>query len=215
VNLAALYKKFKYLLSFKIKKKRPNQPLGMFIDQEKRFRMSDKLHDSSDFTTDNPDQSYTLYDEDEYYEMGNEFGAIASNLGIKKLDLAPDVDTRFEDEDESGTAELDRQVHASLSKQSQQQQDAVAHFDKRKRYVKEAWPGRESAVSGMAAPSGSNRTSRSPPPPPPDDDDYVAQPPPPPPHRHTTQNPSGPFMPEKPVSGGPTVNSNPTKRLII
>ena len=128
----------------------------MSIDAEKRFRMSDKLHDSSNFSAE--DQSFTLFDDDEFDEMA-EFGmssTIASNLGIKKLELAPDVDTysptnpitittsAFSSESSAEQLLLKKQMQSSLNKQSQQQQDAVSQFDKKKKYVKEAWPGRES-----------------------------------------------------------------------
>jgi hypothetical protein len=199
------------------KKKRPTN-MGEFLGEEKRFRMSDKLHDNSDFGEAN-ERSYTLYDDDEYENEagGGDFGAqIASNLGIRKLDLAPDVDPDAQHEtaeaEENEGALMRRQVHASLARQSQQQHEAVMHFDKRKRYVKEAWPGRETATG--AAP---NRLSRSPPPPP--SEDF---------HAHTKRSVSPVrvvaaaaavtlFMPEKPTAKAThnQASSNPPKRLII
>lgn len=163
---------------------------------DKRIRISDKLHDnSSEYSHD--EQSFTLYDEDDNYEFPNEYGY--SNLGIKKLDLAPDVDQNKSDEAGGDySSMLNKQVHDSLSQQSQQHQDAVSQFDKRKKYVKEAWPGRESAL--VATTSSSNTRLNT------SDTE---------PTKQVVSSSVAPFIPEKPPASSQTSSGQPSKRLMI
>ena len=122
------------------KKKRTNQlPFEQrLMVSEKRFKMSDKLHDSSDFSD---EQSFTLYDEDEF-ESGD-FGTIASNLGIKKLDLAPDVESYHQaSTSQSGNATVYSEMSV-INASNVNKYDLIHQIDKKKKYVKEAWPGKD------------------------------------------------------------------------
>ena len=82
--------------------------------------------------------SYTLYEDYDVFGMPN---SVASNLGIKAPDLAPDVDSYL------------TPTESSLPKQQQQQQQPTPPQLKqspqttlcgKKIYAKEAWPGRKS-----------------------------------------------------------------------
>jgi nuclear inhibitor of protein phosphatase 1 len=125
------------------KQKRPQNQLGLQIDHQKRFKMSDKLHDND---YESLSSSKTLYDDDDDAFNDNFSSSIASNLGIRKLDLAPDID-----EQEQHYANEAHDYSAGLN-------PMYEGLDKRKRYVKEAWPGREPAN----ATSTSQRLSQSP-----------------------------------------------------
>ena len=108
------------------------------------------------------DQSYTLYDYDDYETSSY------STIGIKKLDLAPDVDSYKPYTAPSQTEQLTLQKqqqqlhlqqinkqwdkHQQLQHQQQQQQEQhELEMSGKKKYAKEAWPGRKPPPTNVGA----------------------------------------------------------------
>ena len=92
---------------------------------------------------DNQNDSQTIYDNDEFETNYGISGSIASNLGIKILDLAPDVDNYT-----SSTAASEQLLHKhqqnqiqSLKKQNQPNIAPTVDLSGKKIYAKESWPG--------------------------------------------------------------------------
>lgn len=95
----------------------------------------------------------TLYDEEEddgaQEDTMAQFGLLAnsttmSSLGVRSLDIAPDVDEVYHPHDDRAVAPQHQSVPPS-----QQQHHAMHEFDPitgKKKYAKEAWPGRHPGV---------------------------------------------------------------------
>jgi len=123
------------------KKKRLNQIQQ--IQEIKKPKLNDKTEESSDQSDDEQNESQTLYDNDEFEPT------IRSNLGIKILDLAPNVDNY-----QSSTITSEQLIHKHQQDQidqynrEQQMQNVQLSPDshRKKIYAKEAWPGRKSQV---------------------------------------------------------------------
>ena len=121
------------------KKKRLNQIQQ--IQEIKKPKLNDKTEESSDQSDDEQNESQTLYDNDEFEPT------IRSNLGIKILDLAPNVDNY-----QSSTITSEQLIHKHQQDQidqynrEQQMQNVQLSPDshRKKIYAKEAWPGRKS-----------------------------------------------------------------------
>jgi hypothetical protein len=119
-------------------------------------------HEHDDDENVEGDQSYTLYDYDDYET--NTY----STIGINKLDLAPDVDnykpyTAPSQNEQLTLQKQQQQIHLqNINKQwdKQQYQQQQQHHDQqqeidlssKKKYAKEAWPGRKGPPT-VAAPS--------------------------------------------------------------
>jgi len=117
------------------------------------------------------DQSYTLYDYDDYET--NTY----STIGINKLDLAPDVDnykpyTAPSQNEQLTLQKQQQQMHLqNINKQwdKQQYQQQQQHHDQqeeidlssKKKYAKEAWPGRKGPPTAAPTPHLSVNSSPS------------------------------------------------------
>ena len=114
---------------------------------EKQNRSNEGIDDEENEV----DQSYTLYDFDDYET--NTY----STIGINKLDLAPDVDsykpyTAPIQSEQLTLEKQQQQMHLqNINKQWDKQQYQQQHHDQqqetdlssKKKYAKEAWPGRK------------------------------------------------------------------------
>jgi nuclear inhibitor of protein phosphatase 1 len=146
--------------------KRSKQPLyendssSKFADQEEEDEPSSKISDTKNTShEDSRNQSSTLYDNDDYDTSS------FSTMGIKKLDLAPDVDSYkpysapFQNEQFANLKRQQLKFHLEqINKQwdrdqNQQQQQEHNEFDlsSKKKYAKEAWPGRKPTHSNTTA----------------------------------------------------------------
>ena len=130
-------------------------------------RESDDHHQETD-----ADQSYTLYDYDDYET--NSY----STIGIKKLDLAPDVDsykpyTAPSQNEQFMMQRQQQQLHLQqINKQwdkQQQQHSGEQHQPHdldpyaKKKYAKEAWPGRKPGPTSGGGVGGASHHANSPP----------------------------------------------------
>jgi nuclear inhibitor of protein phosphatase 1 len=161
--------------------------------QETNAKFTVTSHVSHD---DNDEETETLYDEEyESTTMAGTNSLFITNLGINMPNIAPDVNedyssshTTIHSSSISKEHDLFKQQHLELiNRQFQQQYQYYDHDDhdqnedsddlnKKKKYAKEAWPGRKSAVLPHAneqQPTASNskqqeqpKRSLSPPPPP-------------------------------------------------
>lgn len=137
-----------------------------------------KLSHEGDDEDIDADQSYTLYDFDDYET--NTY----STIGINKLDLAPDVDsykpyTAPVQSEQLTLEKQQQQIHLqNINKQWDKQQYQQQHHEQqqdtdlssKKKYAKEAWPGRKGPptvttplISVNSSPSVSSAKTTSPP----------------------------------------------------
>lgn len=165
------------------------------VVSEKRVRNTLKSDENS-YDSSFEEQS-SLYDD--FDTFGGLSGTIATNLGIKSFNLAPDVDHTNLQSNEPSILQKQQQKHIEMIHRQYQQAYEQQHhheqqtlLDGKKKYAKESWPGRHTAPVPGLQPA----LSSSPP--------------------HITK-PSGPTSnpPPGPLTTTLGVSNQPAKRLII
>lgn len=103
----------------------------------------------------------SLYDDDDDgvsesrpHDSESRFGfsnSLISNLGVRTLDIAPDVDEEYH----SG----EKRPSTSSAEHSFEYEQVNQHTDRKKKYAKEAWPGRHPSAQIPTAPSSLSVTA--------------------------------------------------------